>query len=389
MSDHSLLSASSGSRWKKCPISVTGVKSGTNRAAAEGTMLHGFSEGVFAGAAWPAVGTEHDVDGFKFTFDSSMLADAKVYTDYVQSRPWLNGFHVEARVHYGRMLDVPHEFAFGTSDVWGFTESAEDGRVLEIIDAKFGRKAVSPEQSYQMGLYAAGVLEAMSEMPLPRTHKVRLTIVQPRLSHRPFSWMTTVGWVEDLMMEMRPAAKAAVAFHLQQADQKLHERFPEVAGAHCQYCARQPQCYAFQSTLASLGNGKPQWNPLIFSMREAIREHLEAIEEQGLTRALAGDPPAGTKLVAGRAGNAKLVASKEQVLLRAQQLGVQQEITWIEQAWATPAKIRDALKRGGVRPDEMSKYIEQPPGAPVLAMFDDPRPTWSPANTSMFTGVDR
>jgi hypothetical protein len=186
-------------------------ESRTSEAAAEGTCLHAVSETVLRGGAYPEIGSTVSADGFDFEYDESRHRDTAAYVDYVRSLPWVNGYHVEARVHYGRMLGTPHNLTFGTADCYGFTEDL-DGRVLRIVDAKFGRKPVNPERNKQAALYGAGVLESLYPLLLPRNTRVVFTIYQPRLSHKPFNWETTVAWIEDTAMEMRPAAAAAVAF---------------------------------------------------------------------------------------------------------------------------------------------------------------------------------
>lgn len=393
MSDHSLLSASSAERWLACPISVTATDdSRTSEAAAEGTALHAVSETVLRGGAYPEIGSKVHADGFEFEYDESRHRDASAYVDYVRSLPWVNGYNVEARVHYGRMLSTPHNMSFGTADCYGFTEDL-DGRVLRIVDAKFGRKPVNPERNKQGALYGAGVLESLYPLLLPRNTRVVITIFQPRLSHKPFSWETTVGWIEDTAMMMRPAARAAVAFKEGSATQEQIESFPELTGSHCHYCKRKPQCVKFQTELN--GAAKPgqtvKWNPVLFEMRDAIKGYIEDIEQLALDEAIRGNVLPGTKLVRGRSGAAQLLASEAAVRAKAKELGVESAVVETKEVWATPAKIRDALKRGGLPAAEMANFITSPEGKLQITNANDPRSAVEIATASenSFSGVAR
>ncbi len=388
---HSLLSASSAARWAVCPISVTGTKEDrTNRAAAEGTLGHSIAEAVLGGGAYPPVGSKHEVEGHEFEIDESFLADIAVYVDAVQSMPWEGGYHIESRVYYGQALSAPRSLAFGTADVWGFT--VEDGRrVLNIGDLKMGRKAVPVDNNPQPMLYAAGVLESMDGLRLPRDFPVRLMIFQPRLARRPFVWMTTVGTIEDKMLELRPPAQAALEFSAKKPSLDTLMSFPEVPGGHCQYCRRQDECVRFLERARRIGQpGKVvQWDQTTFAMRTAIRDYLDELESYALDSANQGSVLPGTKLVRGRSGKAELATDEKEVLAFATQLGIADRVTWTEQVWATPAKIRDALRKAGASQVDISRFISQPEGSPVIADIDDPRPSILDAPGSGFSGVSR
>ena len=391
MSDHSLLSASSAERWIKCPISVTATEeSRTSEAAAEGTALHAVSESVLQGSPYPAIGSTISADGFDFEYDESRHKDTAAYVDYVRSLPWVGGYRVEQRVHYGRALGTPHNLSFGTADCYGFTEDLE-GRVLRIVDLKMGRKPVNPERNSQAALYGAGVLESLIPIYLPRNFPVVFTIFQPRLSHRPFSWATNVGWINDTAMGMRPAAAAAVAFKHGTVTPEQAMLFPESSGGHCGYCRRKTKCTTFQRELAAIATpGKTVvWSPAIFEMRDAIRGYLDDMEQLALDEAIRGTPLPGTKLVRGRAGAAQLVAEQPVVLAKAKELGVQ--VVETKEVWLTAAKIRDAFKRVGMQPAELGNFVTSPEGKLQIAAASDPRDAVAvaTADENSFAGVAR
>lgn len=388
MEAHSLLSASSAARWAVCPISVTGAdEDQTNRAAAEGTLGHSIAETVLNGGAYPPVGSKHEVEGHEFVVDESFLADIATYVDAVRAMPWEGGYHVEARVYYGQALSAPRSLAFGTADVWGFTNEPT-GRVLNVGDLKLGRKPVPVENNPQPMLYAAGVLEGMGGLMLPRDFPVRLMIFQPRLSRHPFQWMTSVGTIEDKMLELRPSARAALEFADAKPSLDTLMQFPEVPGGHCQYCRRRKECVKFTQRTRELGTpGKVvQWDQTTFAMRTAIRDYLDELEQYALDSANQGTVLPGTKLVRGRAGKAELAVKEDEVLAYARSLGVADRVVWTEQVWATPAKIRDLFKKVGVSQADIARFISQPEGSPAIADESDPRPSIS---TEPFAGVSR
>lgn len=391
MSDHSLLSASSAERWVQCPISLTATdESRTSEAAAEGTAAHAVAESALRGSPYPAIGSTISADGFNFEYTEDRHQDVAAYVDYVRSLPWVAGYNVEARVHYGRALATPHNQSFGTADCYGFTEDLE-GRVLRVIDLKYGRKPVNPERNAQAALYGAGVLESLLPLYLPRNHRVIFTIYQPRLSHRPFNWETTVGWINDTVHAMRDAAAAGVAFAAGTPTAEQVALFPEHTGKHCHYCRRKSKCGTFQRELARIAQPGQTvvWSPVIFEMRDAIKGYLTDMEQMALDEAIRGNALPGTKLVRGRAGNAQLVAEQPVVLAKAKELGVQ--VVETKEVWLTASKIRDTFKRVGMKPAELANFVASPEGKLQIAEVSDPRDAVAvaTADVNSFSAVAR
>lgn len=394
MSEHALISASAAERDTICPISVLGdAEDTTSAAAAEGTLGHKIGEDVLRGLPWPAIGSKHTVEGHTFTIEESFLTDVYAYVKYVQSINWVRGFNVEGRVNYSRSLGVPYNLAFGTSDCWGFSQDVH-GQILEVLDLKMGRKPVNPERNKQGVRYAGGVLDGLFPLiVLPRTHRVRITIYQPRLSHTPFSWLTTVGTVQDMLKDMQPAAAAAVAYHNGTATQETWAQFPEIAGAHCHYCRRKPDCGEIKRYKAKVlaAQGKPvAWDEQLYRMADVFKQLFTEMEDMATAKAMAGTPLPGTKLVAGKNGNPKLLVPYDQVREIAKGLGMESSVVETKEVWETPAKIRDAFIRVGMPRPDVLKIVASPPGAPKLALADDPRPAIiKGADISAFSAIQR
>ena len=382
MTAHSILSASSAERWGACPISLAGKQvNTTSSAAAEGTFLHGVCESVLiAGdSKYPMLGTEHEVEGFKFEFTQSMKDDCEMYVAYVRSRPWLGRYEVEGTVYYSRALEVPYATAFGTADCFGFTQDSDGQRWLEIIDLKMGRKPVNPEKNPQAALYAAGVMEYSDDvMPIPDSQPIRITIIQPRLAYRPFSWETTAGEIRKMIRVLRPAAQAGVAFFKGEATDLHRQQFPENPGSHCGYCRRKAECDALRKVsldaakapLAVSGN----FDLKVFELRGVIRDYLDELEEYALDAALSGYPMPGTKLVRGRKGNPKLKVSEAELIAFGERYSVPEtEIAPVKRTLLTAAKARDLFKKVGVPAAAIDTIIETPEGALQIASINDPR----------------
>lgn len=392
MSEHSVLSASAASRWASCPISVLGTEgSKSNEAAAEGTAMHTLAEVVLRGGAWPALGTKlAAVEGFEFELTEERLNSVRLYTDYVQSLPWMAPYSVEGRMHYGRALDTPHNLTFGTADVFGFTEDA-GGVALRIIDAKFGRKAVVSAENLQGALYANGVLETLLPLRLPRSHAVVIVIMQPRTSSRPQEWHTTVGWLEDKAQEMRPAAQAAIRFHAGTQTAADLTSFPELPGKHCTYCKRRADCKSFTDKVKSLATpGKAvEWNPTVFAMTDAIKGYLDDLNAMVLDEAAQGRRLPGSKVVRGKRGAAVLRVPDTVIRERAIGLGIESLVVRQQEVWSTPAKIRDAFKKAGVPEEERNGYFDSPEGKLVATLESDPREEAIVESGNVFDAVAR
>jgi hypothetical protein len=391
---HALLSASSAERWAVCPISVTGGgERKSSRPAAEGTLAHYISETILRGLPAPQEGDTGECEGHTFDIDESFLRDVSAYVEYVRSRPWVDGYSVEVKSNYSASLAAPYALAWGTSDCSGFEEnpSAPRGRMLHVVDLKFGRNAVSPTQNLQMACYAAGVLDGMKPMLyLPGDTWVQFTIFQPRLSHRPFSWVTTVQWIESTMQSLRLPAAAAVAYANGAITPEMRGAFPENPTDNCHYCKRQRECLSFNNKVIALGQAPViKWQPEVFQMRKAITEYLEGLEQMALDQALAGSPLLGTKLVEGRAGSPALKLPEPELRQLLTRYGVLERAVKQVEQWATPAKLRDLLKSVNVPPEVLATVVQAGEKKPVIASSDDPRAAYAPAAPSAFTAVPR
>ena len=230
---HADASPSSASIWLNCPASVTRARGRVRRATQytrEGTAAHEVAERLVHGLDIP---DEIEVEGETVPIDESMVEAVEVYVDYVDLlRKRSTHFFTETKVS---VAGLP-EPLFGTADTVGFNVHASPS-IVEIVDLKFGKGvAVDAKDNAQLKIYGIGAVERLHAQGLV-ADRVKLTIVQPRISGKP-----AVDSVElaagDLLMwgieELFPAAQRVA-----RGDET------EIPGAHCRWCVRAGECRAF------------------------------------------------------------------------------------------------------------------------------------------------
>lgn len=262
-SEHSLLSASAGSRWTRCYGSVALESTQPNKGskyAAEGTAAHGLAAFLLSGQPnkeitqellertmfhgptadlW--IGQTITADGQEFEVTAEFAEHVQAYVDYIRS---LGGMLlVETKVNYANWLGVETSLAWGTSDAIVIHDGDEtitidangyevpesvlagidsnefiSGRLIATCaDLKFGAGVpVHPERLEQGMLYTGGALndiELMTEVF--DTDIIRIAIHQPRCGEgAPAEWYITVGELKKwLKVEAAMAAQHAVKLY--------------------------------------------------------------------------------------------------------------------------------------------------------------------------------
>lgn len=138
-------------------------------------------------------------------------------------------WHVEERL-------PPHATfganVWGTPDLWGF-----NGRVLHVLDYKFGRDAVEVFENWQLIVYVALILAAIDARDLDVP--VHMTIVQPRGYHRE-------GPVRHWYLPQASDLRAYWNILRNAAEQAISN--PKgTPGTHCRHCPGRHSCQALQS----------------------------------------------------------------------------------------------------------------------------------------------
>ena len=241
---HADASPSAASQWINCPASVTQARGRVRKATPytrEGTAAHEVAELMIHGLQIPAM---IEVEGETIEITDDMIEHARTYVDYVDKRKhgaW--SFATEVRVSLDWLAEPVH----GTADtLLLYTEESDDGSaqetVLEVVDLKFGKGyAVVAEDNPQLRIYGLGALETNDRLLTQFSSdevidKVRMTIVQPRLSGGPGIEMKTIS-----ALELRLWNSAV----LEPAVEKIAAGDPtEVPGDWCRWCVRAGECRA-------------------------------------------------------------------------------------------------------------------------------------------------
>ena len=178
---HAKLSASGSKKWLNCPMSVkleSKIPNTSNCYALEGTVAHELSELKLKLELGFINVEEYDSSISILNIDDEMKEYTDCYVRYVietfeKYNPKVSKIFLEERVNFDNW--VPE--GFGTADAVIIKDS-----ILEIIDLKYGKGVkVSANNNSQLMLYALGFFSEYSY--LYDIHKIRLTIVQPRLNN--------------------------------------------------------------------------------------------------------------------------------------------------------------------------------------------------------------
>lgn len=192
---HSRFSASGAERWFNCPDSVHLEAEAPPEVpgpwAAEGTAAHELAEGFLARTL-----TKRELA----EADPQMVLHVRKFTDWVDEKAmFADEILLETRVH----LPFIHEEMFGTGDV----TLVEHFGTLEIIDLKYGKSPVDPNQNLQLIFYALGFAHLYDW----NFFKARLTIAQPRCGDgEPRSWEVTIKDLKDYWIPLFHKAVARV-----------------------------------------------------------------------------------------------------------------------------------------------------------------------------------
>src|ERR1700761_7530512 len=172
-----------------CPASLTMQEQipapPDSDAALEGDVGHkvALTYGTFGpamGRKLCPVGTVIKHAGRDWTVDDDMVDGALLYAENV---------HPAGRFEESVVIsDLPE--CFGTPDFFKYDTKGggADGTypVFDIVDYKYGHRAVDPFENFQLMSYLLGVVEQLNKSPqrISEGTEVRFKIVQPRAYHR-------------------------------------------------------------------------------------------------------------------------------------------------------------------------------------------------------------
>lgn len=351
---HALLSASSSSRWLKCPPSAVAASLYPNTETEytrEGTLAHEVAEAMVRDGA---VAEAPDIT-------REMIRCAESYRDYIQEQL----IDLSAVTLLEQRLDfspwVPD--GFGTGDCLII-----QGNHLDVIDYKYGQGVeVSAIGNSQMRLYGLGALHDFGDIYEIET--VSLHIFQPRkdnISVETLSVAELRAWGE----EIKPIAADAA-----------EGRGEHCAGDHCRFCPHAGVCPALTASCLAIYNGfqmanvpalAPEQVASILAAESMISAWLKAVKERALASLLEGDDIPGFKVVAGRSSRSWADDLEVIGLLEASGY-TREQITKTETL--SPAAMEKAIGKKKVA-ELLSGQILTYPGAPTVAPASDKRPVY-------------
>ena len=376
---HALLGPSSAARWLACPPSArleAAVPNEGTKYTREGTLAHAICElklqSYFTVINKRTYSTRLNKLKKDELYAPEMEQHTDAYAEYIKeqslsfaSKPLVM---IEDKVDFCRW--VPE--GFGTADCVML-----HGDTLIVVDFKYGKgHAVSAVDNPQMKLYALGAYEKYRMLYSPT--RIKMAIVQPRISDAPEEWETTLPellkWAEETV---KPAAALAFA-----GEGEQH------GGDHCRFCRVKGQCRAYAAPYISAAEDfskldKPKEPALLtdeeignaLTLAKPLAAWLSAVEDYALEAVLSGRTIPGWKAVEGR--SVHRFTDTDAAFRALQANGVQEEMLY-ERKPLTLAQVeklvgkKDFLRVAG-------SFVEKPLGKPTLAAESDPRPIYNPA----------
>lgn len=309
---HATLSASSSSRWLKCPGSIRlseGQPNLTSKYAEEGTWAHLLAETCLASDPildpldmidLPLVNEEGD----EFIVTEDMAEAVQVYVDTIREDLAMVGAGADFRVEHSFDLSWLYPDMFGTNDCM----IGEMCGVLRVYDYKHGAGvAVEVERNSQMMYYGLGA--AKDDV----YEEVELVVVQPRAGH-PDGPVRRYRASIDELLDWGQTVLLPGAIATTKPDAPL------APGGHCRFCPALAVCPeqrkqamelakdVFSEVPAQLPPAPETLTPadirkildgeeLVVNWIKAVREYARHLLENGLVTM----DELGYKLVEGRA----------------------------------------------------------------------------------------
>lgn len=245
--EHAKLSASSSSRWLKCPPSVIYTQKEPqepSEAAIEGTLAHAVAEAKLRNID-PPPHNNKEIDDY-----------AQDYVNYIKSLS-PEQLLIEQKLSLSRIIPE----GFGTADAVILNKGH-----LHIVDLKYGQGVfVEVKDNSQLKLYAFG---AIVEHNIPATHAVTMHIFQPRLNNIASYTTTAADIVHWGMNVVRPIAIMT-----------YHNLGIRAAGTHCEFCPGNATCREYADRLGkSLFSDPDDLTPL--ELYEHLQELSKAIQHR-------------------------------------------------------------------------------------------------------------
>ena len=383
-SEHALLSASSASRWLRCtaaPRFEEQFPESTSEYAEEGRLAHSFCElkvlKTFTNSLTQKQFTTK-INKLKKDerYNPEMDKTSDIYLEYLIERSMQYDAppYVAAEVRVDFSEFVPE--GFGTCDCVMI-----GGDTLTITDYKHGKGVpVDACDNPQMMLYALGALRKYQPIYGDSIRRVRMCIVQPRISAEPSIWDIDVPTLIKVGEYIRPIAEKAFA--------GLGEFKP---GEHCRFCRGKAKCKARSDVHTALeefkdlvpeGKAQPGDNILtneqigdLLIRGKELASWYKDLEEYALKAALNGESIKGWKVVAGRSN--RTFSDADAAIAAVIAAGYDESLVYERKA-KTLSEIEKLMGKAEFA-DKIGQFVIKPSGKPTLATLDDKREAFNPA----------
>jgi hypothetical protein len=358
--------------------------------AAEGTAAHEISEKALRGDkdCSKFLGEVYTIDGFDVEITEEITNSAQKYVDYVvaQYDPEAGDVLLLEERHSLAQLDPPFD-AGGTCDA---TIIKPLLRVIEVIDLKNGKGIVEVNGNKQTRTYALLALLNAPKKLVDEIDMVKVTIVQPRASHKDgrirsetFHIAELIEWTAELMKAMGRSKKALDAFSLINGSRTLFDEWAQVAltPGNCTFCPAQGICPALRTkalavapevarawfedttleTVPMISNTVPALSPeelshildgidMLEDWAKAVRATAHSLAESGVTIP-------GYKLV-DKISNRKWAADDEKVIADLKSVIKLNEDQIFSKKLLSPAQIEKII--GTKRKEEIANMYHNP-----------------------------
>lgn len=376
---HAKLSPSAAHRWRRCPGSVKACASYPRRessAASDGTLSHELLEYCIKTETDPTTLVNLSVGNIP-RLDSARAERVAIAWNYVKSL----GGYVLTEVRLNPEPLVGRDDMMGTADVLII-----EGNYAELIDYKDGFEYVESKNNMQLVQYALGVIAAY-----PTVEQLKLTIIQPKVSSFPSSWVLSSAELIAMVPEIIEQAEAS--------DKDNAEFIP--GESQCKWCDHKPNCPALHKQLdVMIPNLNLQTVEMsneklaeILDCAPMVEAFLKSVHEEVTKRINEGGTVEGYKLVNGR-GSRKWALSDDEIANKLKKMGVPKnaiyktELVSVAQAdklkWVNKDGTPGSLSKRQLETLD-SEYVCRVVGKPTLVPESDPRnaistvaflPTW-------------
>lgn len=383
MSDHAKLSPSAAEKWATCPGSVVmeaGLPDKDSDASQYGTAAHAVAEMALQAGNDAAAYKGRRIDvkaGKTIECDADMVEIVQVYLDYVRQVAEGQQLFIEQKVDISAW--VPE--CWGTADAVILREDGE----LAVVDLKTGFKPVTAERNKQMALYALGCLDEFSL--LCDIQRVRMTIIQPKLTRQPIEWDCSVEELREMGAALKTAGERAAMYLGSETPLVPSDLVPSTKG--CEWCKAKATCPAKVAMVAEATGAdfedldQAELPPvsdapeihLLMAKVDMIEGWCKAVRAETERRLFDGQDVPGYKLVQGRKGSrAWSDAETAEQTLKGMRLKTEEMYDF---RLISPTTAEKLHKAGAIGPRQWPKLVNlitQSEGSPSVAPVDDKRP---------------